>query len=102
MTTINSIARTETEENLNDAVESLNIDKVQDLLLRFDFNEEFLKDLTLHIMQEIDLENNILNLATLLLKNTSKQIKEEVFTELRHRGVFGAASAIQLYERLDL
>lgn len=102
MTTINSIARTETEENLNDAVESLNIDKVQDLLLRFDFNEEFLKDLTLHIMQEIDLENNILNVATLLLKNTSKQIKEEVFTELRQRGVFGAVSAIQLYERLDL
>lgn len=102
MTTINSIARTETEENLNNAVENLNIEKVQDLLSRFDFNEEFLKNLSIHIVQKTDLESNNLDIATLLLKNTSKQIKEETISELRQKGGFETVSAIQLYERLDL
>lgn len=50
--TINNIARYETEENLNKLVENLNLTKVEDLLLRFNFNENVLKDLVIHVSQK--------------------------------------------------
>lgn len=103
MTTINGIARTETEENLNNAVESLNIDKVQDLLTRFNFNEDSLKALSIYVLQKDDKTSITLDIATLLLKDTGKQIKEYVIKELRKQpSLVGTVLAIQLHERLDL
>lgn len=98
MTTINSIARIETEENLIEAVESLNLDKVKDLMLRFDFNEEILKDLSLNVIEK----NSSVELACLLLKNTSKKIKEEILSELRNKTNITNNLVVELQERIDL
>ena len=69
--TTNNIPRLETEENLIQSVESLNIERVKDLLNRFDFNEETLKNLSISIVyQSIDL-------AELLLRNLSKSMKNQ-------------------------
>lgn len=90
--TTNNIARLETEENLIQSVESLNIERVKDLLNRFDFNEETLKNLSISIVyQSIDL-------AELLLRNLSKSMKNQALDMLKKQD---KKLYIQLAQRID-
>lgn len=81
MNTINNIARIETEENFDSAVCSLNFDKVQDLLVRFTFNEEVIKNLVIY-MSEINIE-----MSKILLNNLNKNKKEETLLLIKNKKI---------------
>ncbi len=90
---MNNVARIETEESLIKAVESLNIESVKELLSRFSFNQEVLKDLTIQIVDKD------LDLAELLIKNTEKTIKKLAILEIADNDKLLSK---KLEERVDL
>lgn len=90
---MNNLARIETEESLIKAVESLNIESVKELLSRFSFNQEVLKDLTIQVVDKD------LDLAELLIKNTEKTIKKLAILEIADNDKLLSK---KLEERVDL
>lgn len=90
---MNNVARIETEENLIKAVESLNVDSVKELLSRFSFNQDVLKDLTVQIIDKD------LDLAEILIKNTDKTTKKLAILEIADNDRFLSK---KLEERVDL
>jgi len=90
---MNNVARIETEESLIKAVESLNIESVKELLSRFSFNQEVLKDLTIQVVDKD------LDLAELLIKNTEKTIKKLAILEIADNDKLLSK---KLEERVDL
>lgn len=99
--TINNIARYETEENLNKLVENLNLTKVEDLLLRFNFNENVLKDLVIHVSQKKENQKDNVEVALLLFSKLSKKVKEELKNEIKEKSNLGNSIAKELLKRLD-
>lgn len=90
---MNNVARIETEESLIKAVESLNIESVKELLSRFSFSQEVLKDLTIQVVDKD------LDLAELLIKNTEKTIKKLAILEIADNDKLLSK---KLEERVDL
>lgn len=90
---MNNVARIETEESLIKAVESLNIESVKELLSRFSFNQEVLKELTIQVVDKD------LDLAELLIKNTEKTIKKLAILEIADNDKLLSK---KLEERVDL
>lgn len=81
MNTINNIARIETEENFDQAVQSLNFEKVNDLLLRFTFNEETIKNLVINI------SDTDLDMAEILLNKIDKNKQKETLSLIKNKKI---------------
>ena len=90
---INSIANLEVEENLQKAVDSSNIEKIEDLFSRFTFNEENI------MMMAINCAERDINLAVLLLSKSARAEKEKAVYILKNKNL---SSAKQLVESIDL
>ena len=90
---MNNVARIETEESLIKAVESLSIDSVKELLSRFSFNQDVLKELTIQVIDKD------LDLAEILIKNTDKTTKKLAILEIADND---RVLSKKLEERVDL
>lgn len=90
---MSNVARIETEESLIKAVESLSIDSVKELLSRFSFNQDVLKELTIQVIDKD------LDLAEILIKNTDKTTKKLAILEIADND---RVLSKKLEERVDL
>lgn len=100
MQNINGIASIEIEQNLIDSVQDLDLQSVTDLLYRFSFSEEVLKDLSIDILQKnIDLDRTNIQIALLLMNKTGKQTKEDFLNYIKETE---KALFQHLHERIDL
>lgn len=100
MQSINGIASIEIEEDLVEAVEDFDLNTVNDLLYRFSFSEEFLKELSIDVVEKnSDTDKTNLEIALILLQKTGKTTKQEFLNHMKktHQVLFQ-----YLCERIDL
>lgn len=100
MNSIHGIAPIEIEESLGNAVEDFDVESVNDLLYRFTFDEDFLKDLSIDIVQKDNYQDRTnIELALILLEKTGKQTKEKFLSEIKQ---IDKVLFHYLCERIDL